>query len=76
MARAHLAAAEAVWDCAERSTRYLFGDSTGDPLADYIRGYLRDGPATRLELAPVTTAKSPAETIEARYRRSIGGSRS
>lgn len=50
----HLAAGEAVWDYAERSARHIFGDSTGDPLADYIRGFLRDGPATREELRQET----------------------
>lgn len=33
---AHLAPACALWNYAEASTRYIFGDSTGDPIADTI----------------------------------------
>ena len=50
----HLAAGEALWDYADRSTRFLFGDSTGDVVADYIRAHLADGPATREELRQAT----------------------
>jgi hypothetical protein len=32
----HLEAALALWDYAEESTRYVFGDATGDPVADAI----------------------------------------
>ena len=32
----HLAAALALWDYAENSARYIFGDATGDPVADAI----------------------------------------
>jgi hypothetical protein len=32
----HLLAALAFWDFCERSARYLFGDSLGDPIADQI----------------------------------------
>lgn len=43
----HLTAALALWDYCERSVRYVFGDSVGDPLADellrMIRGAGRDG---------------------------------
>ncbi len=38
---AHLEAALALWDYAERSAVYLFGESTGDPLADELLRYLR-----------------------------------
>jgi hypothetical protein len=37
----HLAAARAVWDYAEASTRHIFGDSTGNRHADYLLRLLR-----------------------------------
>lgn len=37
----HLRAALAVWDYAERSARYIFGDALGDPIADEILTALR-----------------------------------
>lgn len=48
----HLEAAKALWDYAERSAVFLFGESTGDPLADELLRYLRvtDGRVTRQRL--------------------------
>jgi hypothetical protein len=40
----HLQAALAVWDYAEASVKYVFGDSTGDPVADQILAELRNAP--------------------------------
>ena len=40
----HLEAALALWDYAERSARWVFGDSLGDPLADEIYRALLDEP--------------------------------
>src|SRR5215217_2529014 len=37
----HLNAALALWDYAEESARYIFGDATGDPVADQIAEALR-----------------------------------
>jgi hypothetical protein len=37
----HLAAALALWDFAEESARYIFGDATGDPVADDIAEALK-----------------------------------
>jgi hypothetical protein len=37
----HLDAAAAFWDYSERSVRHLFGESTGNRLADWILGHLR-----------------------------------
>jgi hypothetical protein len=39
--RAHLEAALAVWDYSEASARYVFGDTTGNPIADTILRMLR-----------------------------------
>ena len=41
---AHLEAALALWDYAERSARWVFGDSLGDPLADDIYRALQEEP--------------------------------
>lgn len=48
----HLLAAAALWDYCERSVRHLFGDATGDPVADEVRGLLAAAPGglTRTEL--------------------------
>jgi hypothetical protein len=39
--QAHLQAALGVWDFCELSAKYIFGDATGDPIADEILGALR-----------------------------------
>jgi hypothetical protein len=38
----HLEAALALWQYAEDSARYIFGDATGDPIADTINAALKD----------------------------------
>ncbi len=40
----HLRAALALWDYAESSVSYIFGDSFGDPVADTILSALRSSP--------------------------------
>lgn len=40
----HLRAALAVWDYCEASVRYVFGDRTGNPVADRILDELKDHP--------------------------------
>jgi hypothetical protein len=48
----HLLASLALWDYAERSVYYVFGDGLGDPVADEILRLLRSSPngLTRNEL--------------------------
>ena len=48
----HLAAALALWEYAEHSARYIFGDLTGDPMADTILRALRSqGPMTQTNIS-------------------------
>lgn len=51
----HLKAALALWDYADRSARYLFGDVIGDPVADPILKALKGAPEgmTRLLISNV-----------------------
>lgn len=46
--REHILAALAVWEYAEESARYIFGDATGDPEADAILDALRASRASGL----------------------------
>ncbi|MDA1270671.1 MAG: bifunctional DNA primase/polymerase [Chloroflexi bacterium] len=47
----HLEAAMAVWEYCEASAAYIFGDATGDPVADRILEGLRIGPLNRTEIS-------------------------
>ena len=61
----HLLAALAVWDYSERSVLYVFGDSTGNPLADGILALLRRAPGgmTRTEVREMSGKNLPADRI-------------
>jgi hypothetical protein len=61
----HLQAALAVWSYAEASVRYIFGDSTGDPVADEILRALKNCPdgMTRTELHNLFGRHQPAGRI-------------
>ena len=62
----HLAAALALWEYAEESARYIFGDATGDPVADQIGEALRaadqDG-LTRTEIRDLLKRHKSADRI-------------
>jgi Protein of unknown function (DUF3987) len=64
--REHLLAALALWDYSEKSARYIFGDSTGDPVADQIYNALRaagkDG-MTRTEISNLFGRNMSSERI-------------
>jgi hypothetical protein len=48
----HLAAATELWAYAERSVLHIFGDATGDPVADVILRELRaNGELTRTQIS-------------------------
>jgi hypothetical protein len=62
----HLRAALALWEYADASTQYIWGDSLGDPVADEILRALRQvGPAgrTRTELRDLFGRHRGAEEI-------------
>jgi hypothetical protein len=60
----HLLAALALWKYAEDSARYLFGDATGDPIADRILAELRmNGPQTQTELSQLLGRNYPKERL-------------
>lgn len=62
----HIMAALAVWSYAEDSARYIFGDATGDPVADQVMEALRtageDG-MSRTELRDLFGRNRTAERI-------------
>ncbi|PLS87268.1 MAG: hypothetical protein CYG60_02795 [Actinobacteria bacterium] len=63
----HLEAALALWDYAEASARYIFGDATGDPVADQIVEALRAAGAegmTRTEVSHLFKRHKSAERID------------
>ena len=63
----HLEAALALWRYCFESARFLFGDRTGDSLADRIRDRLRlAGPTglTRTEMSSALRKNYPAERID------------
>ena len=60
----HLAAALAVWEYAERSAKYLFGDAIGDPVADRIIESLRMfGRQSRTDINNIFKRHIPAARI-------------
>ncbi len=61
----HLKAALAVWDYAEASARYVFGDATGDALADSIEEMLSDAPEgmTRAQIRDAFGRNKSSERI-------------
>ena len=61
----HLAAALAVWQYADESVRCIFGDSSGNPLADDILTLLRNAPSgiTRTEVREMAGKNLSADRI-------------
>jgi hypothetical protein len=64
---AHLEAALALWEYCEDSARYVFGDATGDPVADRIMTAVRNSPdgMTQTALSEVFGRNLPAGKIAA-----------
>ena len=62
----HLKAGLAVWEYAESSARYIFGGSTGDPVADRLMEALKEKPGgmSRTEIAHLFGGHRSAARIE------------
>jgi hypothetical protein len=62
----HLLAAIALWDYCEASARYIWGDATGDPVADRILGALRstDGGLSRTEISDLLLRHTSSSRID------------
>lgn len=63
--RVHLEAALALWQYAEESAKFIFGDSLGDPVADEILGALREAPdgLTRTDISTLFGRNKKATDI-------------
>lgn len=62
----HVTAALAVWEYAEASARWLFGDAVGDPAADTILAGLRQGGAlSRTDIASLFGRHAGKDRIDA-----------
>ncbi len=64
---AHLLAAQAVWDYAEASTRYIFGGKQGDPITDTILTKLKErlpDELTQTEISRLFHGHQDASKIE------------
>jgi len=59
----HLLAALAFWERCEACARYIFGDRTGDPVADTILAALRAGPLSQTQISHLFRRHQPAGRI-------------
>jgi hypothetical protein len=61
----HLLAALALWEYCDRSVRFIFGDTLGDPVADELLRLLRGCPAglTRTEIRDYFQRNASAERL-------------
>jgi hypothetical protein len=73
----HLMAALAIWDYAEDSARYIFGDATGDAVADRIMQALRANPGglTRTQIRDLFGRNQKAERIDQALALLLGAGR-
>jgi hypothetical protein len=62
----HLLAALAVWEYCESSARFIFGDASGDPVADAILQALREAPKglTRAEISGLFSRNKEAKALD------------
>ena len=66
----HLAAAMALFDYAERSTYYIFGAASGDPVADRILEALRTiGPMSRSQVSDLFDRNTDKRTTDSALQR-------
>jgi hypothetical protein len=63
--RPHLEAALAIWEYAEDSARFIFGDATGDPIADQILAALRGaGKMTQTQISELFAKNQKAGRLQ------------
>ena len=74
---AHLKAALALWDYAEDSARYIFGDATGEPVADRIHEALKAAPEgmTRTRISKLFGRHRDAAEIDRALQTLLTGGR-
>ena len=60
----HLQAALAMWQYAQDSALYIFGDRAVDPLEEKVLGILRQGPLTSTELSAALNRNIPKARLE------------
>jgi hypothetical protein len=66
----HLRAALEIWRYCEASAKFIFGDRTGDPVADLIMAELRNMPEglSRTDISNLLAGNKPKATIELALR--------
>ncbi|HET8627794.1 MAG TPA: DUF3987 domain-containing protein [Thermomicrobiales bacterium] len=69
--RPHLEAALALWGYAAASVRHLFGDASGDPIADTILAALASGPMTQTEIHDLYSQNVRADRLAAALGRLV-----
>lgn len=71
----HLDAAVALWEYAERSASYIFGERTGDAIADRILAEVGFGSLTRTEINNLFAGHVTRQRIESTLDRLVDGGR-
>lgn len=64
IAESHLKAALALWNYAQESALYIFGDRVADPLEDKVLEALKAGPLTATELSAALNRHVPRERLQ------------
>lgn len=68
----HLLAALAVWEYAEASAKFIFGERMGDPVADRIIDALLQAPMTRTEISNLFGRHQGASAVDRALRQLRG----
>lgn len=64
IAESHLKAALALWNYAQESALYIFGDRVADPLEEKVLEVLKAGPLTATELSAALNRHVPRERLQ------------